>query len=359
MRPTVALVFLLALFFILVSARDFLYPIALGAMLAFLLYPVSSRFERWGLSRALANVIAIVIGIGVVYSLLWFIHHQFSALTSNLPQLKAQVQKNVGGLLQGISRRLGVPMDKERLMSALSAAAKSGPIAHILTATSNTVLAIGLLPVYAFMFLYYRDKFRRFLLMSLPQAKRAVTERIITDVSQVTMHYMAGICGVMLILAVLNTVGFLIIGLNNAVLIGIIAAICALIPYFGNIVGYAIAILFTLVTGASPDMAAYVVLQFFIIQFIENNVLTPNIVGNMVRLSPFFIILGVLGGSLLWGLPGTFVVVPVLAMLKVTFDHLPRYAHWAFLLSDKGTEKEKVTISKLKRLFTFQRKRRK
>lgn len=360
LRLTIGLFFWALLLTVLVLARNFLYPIALAILFALLLLPVASRLERWGLPRIIANLISLVLGIGVIYGVMFFLYKQIAKLVQELPDIKESAMANVGSVLDRLGGLVGMDLTKD-LEGSLAQAYESvfdvtgDTLGLVVNATSNTLLAVGLMPVYVFMFLYYRGKFARFILMLVPDPAQELGRTILTKVSQVAARYMSGMFTVVLILSVLNSAGFMIIGLKYAVLMGVIAAICNIIPYFGTIIGYAFPFVFAFLTGSSADLALAVLFQFFIIQFSENNIITPNILGGMLRINPFFIILGVLGGGMLWGLPGMFIVVPVLAMIKVVCDHIPELKPWGFLLGDKGTEKHSITAGKIKRFFAFSR----
>jgi predicted PurR-regulated permease PerM len=357
-RLTVVLLFVLLLGTLLVVTRNFLYPLALGTLFAFLLLPVVRWLERLGLPRILANLVTIIIGIGAVYGVMLFLYRRLSDLLSDLPDLKNKVSGNLDIIINEVGARFGSAMTaqtREALLARLEGLLRftGDSLSDVLTATGNTLLAVGLMPVYVFMILYYRDKFGRFLLMLVPRRNRSTASGILHQTAHVTMQYMTGMFIVVMILAVVNSAGFLIIGLEYAVLFGVTAAIWNFIPYFGTIIGYAIPFVFALFTGSGPDVALLVLLQFVIIQFTENNILTPNIVGGMVRMNPFVIILGVLGGGMLWGLPGMFVVVPVVAMVKVVCQEVPRLRPIAFLLGDSGTEQHSITGRKIRRFFAF------
>lgn len=358
MRLTLAMFFWLLLFTTLWLARNFLYPLALALLFAMLLLPVAARIERSGVTRILANLVSIVMGMGVVYGVMFFIYKQVGRLLRELPDIRATAEGNLRGLVEGIGAGLGMDVTPgagqglfERFEELVRFTGDS--ISGVINATGNTLLAVGLMPVYVFMFLYYRDKFARFLLMLVPEAGQELGRAILSKVGRVATRYMTGMFAVVLILSVLNSAGFLIIGLRYAVLLGVIAAICNVIPYFGTIIGYAFPFTFAFLTGQGYDLALAVLVQFFIIQFSENNIITPNILGGMLRINPFFIIIGVLGGGMLWGLPGMFVIVPVLAMVKVVCDHIPELKPWGFLLSDRGTERYSITGRKIRRFFAF------
>lgn len=358
LRLTVMLLFWCLLFYALIAARTFLYPLALGILFALLLLPVTSRLERWGLPRILANLLGLVLGGGILYGVLFFLYRQIAALSRELPNIQEQAAANLHDLMGSVAARVGIRMTPEleqsvldRLEAVLRGTGDS--LGEVMNATGNTLLAIGLMPVYVFMFLYYRNKFARFLMMLVPDDAQEMGRTVLEKVSHVTTRYMTGMFAVVLILSVLNSAGFMIIGLKYAVLMGVIAAICNIIPYFGTIIGYSIPFVFAFLTGSSFELAFAVLFQFFIIQFSENNIITPNILGGMLRINPFVIILGVLGGGMLWGLPGMFIIVPVLAMFKVLCDHVPVMKPYAFLLGDRGTERHSITARKLRRLFAF------
>ncbi len=355
-RFVIILLLWVLVYHILTEFKTLFIPLVMGVLFAFLLHPVASLFERWGVPRILSNLIAIFLGIGVVYGVLLFMQSQLSVLLDDLPALRARASQNIDDLYMRLRNQLGMADrgDRPPISTMIANAFNIGGdgMENTLRGTANTVVAIGIMPVYVFMFLYYRDKYVRFLLMLVSDKDHRIARRIARRISTVTGKYMTGIFTVVLILCFVNSFGFWLIGLEYAVLLGIIAAICNFIPYFGTIIGYLIALLFAFTTG-SADQAGMVVLQFFIVQFTENNILTPNIVGGKVRINPFFVILAVITGGMVWGVAGMFVSVPLLGMMKVTCDVIPSLRPWSFLLGDRGTEAHALTGAKIKRFFAF------
>jgi predicted PurR-regulated permease PerM len=139
-----------------------------------------------------------------------------------------------------------------------------------------------------------------------------------------------------------------IVGVKYAILFGIISALFNLIPYFGTWIGASIPFTFALLTGDSPQLALGVLLLFVIIQFTENNILTPNITGSYVNLNPFVTILLIIIGGTVWGIIGMFVVVPVAAMLKIIFDHSRSMKSLGYLIgADTENRKKAVWRQKL------------
>lgn len=166
------------------------------------------------------------------------------------------------------------------------------------------------------------------------------------------MQSYSGVFVVVLILCVINSLGLWIIGLKHAVALGIIAAVFNFIPYFGTILGGMVPFLFAFLFEGNPALAFKVVILFIIIQFFENNVLTPNIVGGNVKISPFFVITGLVAASMVWGIPGMLLVVTLLATMRIIFSYSDALRPYAFLLSNEGTGKHSITLSKIKALWT-------
>ncbi|MDX1640253.1 MAG: AI-2E family transporter, partial [Balneolaceae bacterium] len=215
---------------------------------------------------------------------------------------------------------------------------------RIFTATANSILAIGLIPVYTFLLLFYRDKFEKFVHLLVPKEEEEIAENIIDKASHVVPKYMKGLFVVCFILAGLNSLGFYLIGVKYALLFGIIAAIFNLIPYLGTVIGYGLTFIFVLATQ-TPGVALAVLVQFFIVQFTENNILTPNITGSYVQINPLVTIFSLIAGGMIWGLPGMFMVIPYLAMMKIVCENIESLKPIGYLLGTRGTETHTINFN--------------
>ena len=212
------------------------------------------------------------------------------------------------------------------------------------------------MPVYIFLMLYYRNKIEKFIFMLTPNRTHDQTSSIINQISHVTRHYMAGVVIVVSILCFINSAGLFLIGVDYAIMLGILSAIMNFIPYFGTLIGGAIPLLYTLTVQGDPNKALAVVGLFILIQFTENNILTPNITGSKVNINPLFTILSIIVGGMIWGLPGMFVSIPLMGMVKIYCDNKPELTAFSYLLGTEGTEKHALTLDKLMRLFGWKRK---
>ena len=336
LKAILTMLFWILLFLILSEFRNILYPICLAILFSFLLRPISIFLIHKGLPRFWSVLFSLIFGIFTIYGSIFFISNQISNVIKDSPELLQQASDNLNSALTYIHQTFDVSVEdqktwlKENLNSITSSWTKS--LKKTLGATTQTIFTFCILPVYVFFFLYYSDRFRKFLLLLFANAHKVNAPDILKEISYVTQRYMSGMFLVVFILAIVNSLGFYIIGLKHPVLFGIIAAILNFIPYFGTIFGFTIPFTVSLVIMDSPLYAVKILLMFFLVQFSENNILTPNIVGNKLKINPLFIITGVLFGGAVWGLPGMFVIVPVIAMIKIVCNSIPELNAWGYLL---------------------------
>jgi len=359
-KAAVVLFFIVLLTYALIQAKTLLYPIVLAMLFSFLLLPIANFLERKGFTRILTNFIVIFAAAAVMSALAYLLYSRIGNLISEFPDLKEHASENVESMTRAISDRVGVSTNEVRdwVNKRISTLGENNLFVNtIIPSTTSTIMAIGLMPVYIFLMLYYRDKIYMFLMMLFPREKQPGAEKVIESISQVTKHYMRGVFVVVLILCVLNSVGLMIVGIRFALLMGLISALCNFIPYFGTLIGAAFPLAMALIAGDSPNQVLGVIILFIIIQFTENNILTPNITGGAVQINPMITIISIVAGGMVWGIPGMFVVVPVMGMLKIILENYEPTKPLAFMIGTRGTEKHSVTLGKLKRFFTLKRYR--
>lgn len=359
-RLTLGLLFSILFVYALIQVRDFLYPILLAILISFLLYPIAKWLEEHGLPRILANLISILFGMAVVAGVFYFLYTQIRNFMGDLPRMQAQASENLHSMYRFVEDKIGVPVEEqaewlEGIAFDLFLGGE-GALVGALTGTAGTVVRFLIIPIYVFLFLYYRNKFKFFILRVTPIRHHEKAEEIIQEVSIVTKKYMTGILLVVLILCFLNSIGLMIVGIRFSIMLGIISAMMNFFPFIGTWMGGVIPLSFALLTEDSPTYALGVFILFVIIQFTENNILTPNIVGSKVQISPLFIIFGLIIGAMVWGLPGMFLILPYLAMFKVVADNIEPLQPYAYLLDPQGTERHAITLDKIKQTFGWGKK---
>ena len=136
------------------------------------------------------------------------------------------------------------------------------------------------------------------------------------------------------IVATLNSVGLLLLGVDYAVFFGTLAAFLLLIPYIGIMIGSLLPIVYALVTKDSPVYAVGVAGIFLFVQFLEGNFITPHIVGSKVSVNPLAAIIALILGGQLWGVAGLVLALPLTAILKVVFDNIESMKPYGYLIGE-------------------------
>jgi predicted PurR-regulated permease PerM len=157
---------------------------------------------------------------------------------------------------------------------------------------------------------------------------------IVTQTKSVIQHYLIGLFIEAVLMAIMNTVALLILGIPYALILGVMGALLNVIPYIGGLVAVAMPMAVALVTKSTAWYLVYVMAAYYFIQLIDNNYIVPYIVASKVKINALFSIIVVLAGNALWGIPGMFLSIPLLAIVKMVCDHIEPLKPLGFLLGD-------------------------
>ena len=191
-----------------------------------------------------------------------------------------------------------------------------------------------LLPVYIFLILFYQPILLEFIHRFFGKDNQSQVSEIVTQIKTVIQRYLLGLVIEAVMIAALDTAALLILGIEYALLLGILGALLNMIPYIGGLVAVAMPMMVALVTKSSAMYAIYVLIAYYIIQLIDNNYIVPKIVASKVKINALFSIIVVIAGNALWGIPGMFLSIPLLAIVKLICDHIEPLKPWGFLLGD-------------------------
>lgn len=355
--PLVRYTFILLFGFLFVGAlyyaRTLLVPMSLAALLAMLMLPLCKKFESWRLPRGLAIVLCILIILLTFLGLIFLFSWQIADFARDIPSLQAQLNKKLDMIQSFVEQQTNVSPERQlqyirqQFSTFLESAGQY--MTGILSATTGTLATISIISIYIFFFMFYREKFQRFFMMITPQEEHDKVKDITSQISLVTQQYLSGVLIVIVILSVLNSVGLLIIGIRQAIFLGCLAGILNIIPYIGVLIGSLLPITIALLTkdGIGPAIAVGGVFAFN--QFLENNFLTPNIVGGKVKINPLASIIALLIGGSLWGVAGMILFIPFLGIAKIIFDNIESLRPYGYLIGDESETEESNTADKIKK----------
>jgi predicted PurR-regulated permease PerM len=203
----------------------------------------------------------------------------------------------------------------------------------VITAAS-VIIVIVLLPIYTFLIMFYRHLIRQFLIDVFTDKHRTKVEEVLTQSRIIIQGYMVGLMLEMGIVALLNAAGFLMVGINYAFFLAVLAAILNMIPYIGMLIAGITCMLVTLATTENLSDVIWVAVVLTIVQFIDNNLLMPYIVSSKVKINALVSIIGVLIGGALAGVSGMFLSIPGIAIMKAIFDRVDELKPWGMILGD-------------------------
>jgi predicted PurR-regulated permease PerM len=336
---------------ILYIAQDIVVPLIFGVIIATVLHPVVVFFERKKVNRIIAILITLLFAIILISALAVFIISQVSRFSESWPAL---VEKFTSFFNQTIHWAPGyfdispdkinawISQTKDQIINSSSAV-----IGQTILSVGNTVVVLFVIPVYIFLILFYQPLLLDFIYKVFSSDKQNQVAEIVTQTKTVIQRYLIGLFIEMVLVAILNSIGLLILGIEYAVLIGILGALLNLIPYIGGVIAVAIPMMIALVTKESPLFALYVMAIYIFIQLIDNNYIVPKIVASKVRINALVSIVVVLVGGALWGVAGMFLSIPLIAIVKVICDRIESLKPFGFLLGDTMPE---IIIFKIKSL---------
>ncbi len=349
LKISTTLIAIVMFFYIMIAAKQFFYPIALAILLSYLLYPAVSFFEyKLKIGRFFSILIAILIGLSIVYFVGNLILLQIKIFIKDFPSIKKQALDNLGFLQSFIESKLNISiadqeeMIKDQLSNFLDFSNRF--FSGIFKTATGTLAKLIFIPIFTFFMLFYRDRGKNFLLKIANQKKNKFTESVLNQISKVTIRYMTGVLTVVSILAISHSIALSIIGVKYAIFLGIAAASMSIIPYFGTLASTLVPLTFSLILTNNPYEPIWIIAYYLFINSIENNILTPLITGGNVHLNPLITILGLIGGAMVWGIPGMIIVIPLLGVIKIICDNVEGLEPYGYIL---GIDKKKNKLGKI------------
>jgi predicted PurR-regulated permease PerM len=180
-------------------------------------------------------------------------------------------------------------------------------------------------------------------------------DKVIDNVSKVSQQYLLGLSKMIVCLWIMYGSAFSLLGVKNALFFAFLCGLLEIVPFIGNITGTTITVLVTGVQGGSLLLLAGIIGTYGIIQFIQGWVLEPLIVGSQVKINPLFTIIALVIGNLMWGIPGIFLAIPLMAMLKIVCDHIDPLKPYGFLIGE--IENKKTTTDFIKKINSWYKKK--
>lgn len=336
---TVKLFMILLLGTLIIYAKTIVVPLAFSILLSILLLPVSNFLvQKLRFPKIPANLAVVLFALAVIAIIIYIFSHQVARFLNDVPSIKEHLEKHYETLQRWIQQKFHFSTsEQQQMIQKASGNVKTTGTAFLgqtFFTITHTLFYVIMIAIYTFLILVYRQLIRRFLIAVFINAHERQVSEVLNESKIIVQKYMVGLITEMGVIAILNSAVLLIIGVKYAIFLGIFSAILNIIPYLGIIMGMIFTVLVTLTTSSHLGDIFWIIISFELIHFVDANVLMPKIVGSKVKINALITILGVVIGGTMLGLPGIFLALPAIAILKIIFDRIDTLKPWGELFGD-------------------------
>lgn len=351
-RRSIELLGLFILGTLIVVGQSVLAPILMAFFISIVLLPVFRFFRKRKFPEVLAIAMSLLLLIVIMFLIGWFFSSQVSRLVSDFPLIRQNVTVHLNSLSVWINTK--THFSTERQMQVLDEQSKKfmdtagGVLSGAFASLTSIFIFVGLLPIYIFLMLFYKNLLLRFVFLWFEPKSHEKVKEVMKEIQVIIKSYLIGLLIQISYITILLGGILMIIGIKHALLIGVIFAILNLIPYVGALIGNIIGVLLTITSSQEvwPIFAVLGTIAF--VQFLDNNILMPRIVGSKVKINALATIIGVIIAGSMAGITGMFLSLPIIAVLKIVFDRSEGFKQWGVLLGDEKPKHSPISFPSLR-----------
>jgi predicted PurR-regulated permease PerM len=350
-------IFLAAL--ILHHGRPFLVPLTFAGLFSMLLFPLSLKMEGWGLGRVASILLSILVFVlffaGVITLLGW----QVGEMSQKGPEIEKNLMEKWQQIQQFIKQTFGISEQKQQQMIQEQQSSGGSQVSGIVTGflgslgtfLTNSILVL----VYIFLFLYFRDHLKSFIMRLVPERHRSETSTIMANVWKVGLKYLTGLAIMIVCLWIMYGIGFTIAGVKQPIFFAVLCGLLEIVPFVGNLFGTGITVLMSVAQGGDMGLIIGILITYGLVQTIQTYILEPLVVGREVSINPLATIVGLVAGEFIWGIPGMVLAIPLMGIAKIVCDHVEPLKPYGFLLGEGKGKKTRAMGEKIKGMFKKKR----
>lgn len=338
-KRSLELLGLFLLGYIIMVASNVIMPLLLAFFLSMLLLPVQRFLKRKRVPNSLSIIIPILFLLLVVAGLIWFFSAQVQILVDDFPQIKKNINIHLNTLSKWVSSFTHystkeqiaiISQQSDKLLNSTGAI-----LGSVAGSVSGAFIFFGLLPIYIYLILAYKNLLLKFCIMWFSNEDLPKVKESIQQIESIIQSYLMGLLIQIAYITVLLGGILWIVGIKHALLIGVLFAILNLIPYIGALFGNILGVMLTVSSSQELWPVFTVLIVIAVVQFLDNNILMPRIVGSKVQINSLVAIVGIVIAGSLAGISGMFLALPIIAVLKIVFDRTEHFKQWGVVI---GTE---------------------
>ncbi len=331
--------------FLLLAGKDLMFPFLFAIFFSFLLMPMEKRIFKRIPFKMVSITGSVLIILGVIGGLGFIFGYQLVQIVSEMNAIQDSLMNGLKEILMFVETRfpfLNMHSDEESMNQMLNKLLDA-PVEYVgagITSGAGLLFNTALTLIYTVFLMIYKDAFRDFLMIQFAKDRRDEIEAILTESMHLIQRYLTGMVTVVLILAIMNCTGLLLIGIDHAIFWGVLAACLVIIPFIGTAIGGLLPFLYALATSTHGWQPVAVICLFVFTVQLEANFITPKVVGSSVRINPLFALMGIVIMGSLMGIGGVVLAIPVMAILKLVAEGIDVLKPVA-LLMDKDLMKKR------------------
>ena len=338
-RRSIELLGLCAVGVIIVTGQAVIMPLLMAFFIAILLLPLFRFFRKMHIPEVIAIVLSIATLFLVIGGVITLLSSQIAVLVNDIDPIKKNITIHWNNLSEWISTKLHYTASEQLVMLRKQGEKMGENVAgffqNFFVSLSGVFVFLGLLPVYIFLILFYRHLLLRFVYLWYNDDQHPKVQEAVKETEVIIKYYLVGILLQIAYLIILVGGTLFIFGIKHAILIGVTFAILNLIPYLGPLIGNLVGVLLTLTTSQEMWQIWLVLGVIAFVQFLDNNILMPRIVGSKVKVNALVSIVSIVIGGVMAGVSGMFLSIPAMAVLKILFDKSDKLSQWGVLLGDE------------------------
>jgi putative heme transporter len=315
---------------VLILTKDIVMPITFAGLFSVVLLPLVKKIERK--TGRIFSIVIILLGSFLIVGLFtWFIISQLTSLVLSLPDLEEKFFIQVNLISSSLNDHFNISSEEQGQLIKEAVKNLSRYTTDLLLSTSYLLYFFIQVPIYIFLFLFYRDRFKEFLLALKPGNSLKWKD----EIQSVVRGYISGLATVVFIVGVSISLGLLVLGIQHAIFFGFLSGMLTMIPYVGIPIGATLPTLLALVTKDSTWYAVGVIGIHVFVQFLEGNLITPKITGSRISINALAAILAILVAGKIWGIAGMIFAIPAVGILKIVLSYSNELRPLVILLGDE------------------------
>jgi len=328
-----------------VIGKSILLPLIFAILFSIFLYPIDKKILSFVKIKWVSIPLTFLVVLIPILIVAMLFSYQIVNIMESLPSIESSLKdgfeqsiQKINGLLPfaDVSPKTVLPSNDSSIPNG-----SLGVVSKGIMTSASFIVSSGLCFMYTFFLLFYRKSFKNFIIYQFEKENRPDIKDTLKEIKETIQSYIGGVGLVMVILSILNTIGLTVIGIEHAMFWGVLAGVLSIIPYAGTALGGMLPFVFALSTAESSWQPIAVLVYYMVIQQVEGNFITPNIVGNKVDINPFFAILSIVILGTLWGVGGVLLALPLISITRIILGQFQSTEPIAFLMSSSIMDKGK------------------